>query len=162
VAQIITDHFQDSLSITQFIDIAAQKGLCDIGTGGGFPGIPLKIMYPQLPMVLIEVNNKKITFLKEVIQALGLQDIELYRLDWRTFVRKTKYKLDLFCARASLRPDELIRMFTEATSSYKKAQLVYWASRHWELDMVEKPFFEKEERYVVGDKQRKLVFFNMK
>lgn len=159
VESVITDHFSDSLSITQFVDISAKKGICDVGTGGGFPGIPLKIMFPHVPAVLIEVNNKKISFLNHVIQELGLQGIEVYGLDWRTFIRKTNYDLDLFCARASLRPDELVKLFTERTSPYKSAQLVYWASRHWTLGDVEKPFFEREVEYTVGNKQRRLVFF---
>lgn len=158
---VIADHFQDSLSITKFVDFTQLKGIADVGTGGGFPGIPLKIMFPALPVVLIEVNTKKIDFLRTVIKTLSLEAIEVCDLDWRTFIRKTSYKLDLFCARASLRPDELIRMFSDS-SPYQHARLVYWASRHWKLEGKEQNYFEKEEIYTIDDKQRKLVFFMRK
>src|SRR5438105_1844085 len=57
--KIVLDHFQDSLALTQFIDRSMIKGIADIGSGGGFPGIPLKIVLPDMPVVLIEVNSKK-------------------------------------------------------------------------------------------------------
>lgn len=158
IPDIITDHFQDSLSITRFLNLMEYKGIADVGAGGGFPGIPLKIMYPTLPMVLIEVNAKKVGFLNHVITTLGLSNICVSDLDWRTFLRKSNFTLDLFCARASLRPDELIRLFSPSCR-YHNARLVYWASAHWRLDDKEQIFFEREEYYHIANKQRKLIFF---
>ena len=86
---IVHDHFRDSLQIGRFIDIKTLTAIADVGTGGGFPGIPLKIKYPHLRVILIEVNRKKIMFLEHLIEELGLKEIELYTLDWRTFLRKT-------------------------------------------------------------------------
>lgn len=155
---IIQYHFEDSLVIDRFIDIASRTGLVDVGTGGGFPGIPLAIKYPQLPVILIEVNLKKVAFLQAVITELGLENIEICSLDWRTFLRKTEYNLDLFCSRASLHPDELVRMFSP-TCRYRHATLVYWASVLWQPEGPEREFVQAQESYVVGDKQRKYVFF---
>lgn len=156
--EVIQYHLQDSVMIDRFIDIASRKGIADVGTGGGFPGIPLKIKYPKLPVVLIEVNSKKIAFLETVIQELGLEGIEVCSLDWRTFLRKSDYDLDLFCSRASLHPDELIRIFSP-TCRYRHATLVYWASTTWQPERPEKEFLQAQESYIVGDKERKYVFF---
>lgn len=82
-------------------------------------------------------------------------------MDWRTFLRKTKYPIDLFTARASLHTDELIRMF-KPSCLYNKSGLVYWASKEWHLSAIEEPFFSKEVTYTVKNRQRKLIFFARK
>lgn len=157
-ADVILYHLQDSLQVDRYIDIPSKKGMADVGTGGGFPGIPLKIKYPQLPVVLIEVNSKKILFLEAVIKELGLDGIEVCSLDWRTFLRKSDYQIDLFCSRASLHPDELVRMFSP-TCDYRHATLIYWASTGWQSQGPEREFLQAQETYKVGDKERKYVFF---
>jgi len=72
--QIAEKHFIDSLAAASFIK--NKKSLIDLGSGGGFPGIPLKIMNPVLNVVLIDSSRKKINFLKHVIRLLGLKGIE--------------------------------------------------------------------------------------
>ena len=155
---IIESHFQDSLSAEPFIDFTHIKGIADVGTAGGFPGIPLKIVNPDIFTVLIEVNQKKVNFLHEVIKALGLQNIEVSLLDWRTFLRKTSYPIDLFCARASLSIEELVRMF-KSDSPYAHAQLVYWASRHYSPEQKHAASVSRQERYTVNGTERRLIFF---
>jgi len=59
---IITYHFDDSLALAHYVNLTTLESIADVGTGAGFPAIPLKIMFPHLNMVLIEVNNKKRTF----------------------------------------------------------------------------------------------------
>lgn len=157
---IIAFHFQDSLRIASFVDLNKSVGICDVGSGGGFPGIPLKIMYPNLPVVLLEVNSKKITFLQAVVKELGLTDCHVCPLDWRTFLHKAPYKLDAFFARASLRPDELLRMFKPGCA-YRDALCVYWASKHWQPETEELPFLVRREAYTVGTKQRDYLFFRV-
>lgn len=158
IQKVLADHFLDSLAIRDFVDFSSKIGLVDVGSGGGFPGIPLKICFPDLFVLLIEVNQKKIHFLETVIATLGLSNIEIYGSDWRTFLRKTSYSVDIFCSRASLAPEELIRMF-QPSCYYNSAQLVYWASQHWVLGTKEASFFEKEVSYKVEKKQRRLIFF---
>src|SRR3989304_8254406 len=63
---VVRQHFQDSLSLANFTDLNKIKSIIDVGSGGGFPGVPLKIMYPHLHLVLIEVNKKKQEFLADV------------------------------------------------------------------------------------------------
>src|SRR5579872_4918213 len=71
-------HFYDSLAISRYVDFSQIKVAADVGTGAGFPAIPLKIMFPHIKMVLIEVNSKKRTFLEYVAQELGLEEVVTY------------------------------------------------------------------------------------
>ena len=70
--EIVEKHFVDSVSIVKTIDLKSVKKIIDVGTGAGFPGIPLKIVYPHLEVVLLDSLNKRLKFLNEVIHDLGL------------------------------------------------------------------------------------------
>ncbi len=72
--QVAIKHFLDAIAPLAHIPPKGQ--LLDIGTGGGFPGIPLKILRPEQPMTLIDGSRKKINFVKHIIRQLGLQKIE--------------------------------------------------------------------------------------
>lgn len=76
---VLKKHFIDSLSIVQVYPEIRTHNICliDIGTGAGFPGIPLKIMFPQLQVVLLDSLLKRIHFLEEVLEKLDLPDIKL-------------------------------------------------------------------------------------
>ena len=156
--QIIKDHFMDSLELENIKDISQLTMIGDIGTGAGFPGIPLKIKYPHLKLVLIEVVGKKIAFLREVIKELALENVEQYTLDWRTFLRKTTFPIDLFVTRASIQLSELFRMY-KPSSPYKNLQVVYWASKLWQPAEDEKPFIKQDHPYQIGYKKRNLIVF---
>lgn len=151
-------HFADSLEIGFCVDIMTMHAIADVGTGAGFPGLALKIKYPHLKVVLIEVLQKRINFLQSVIDALQLTDISIYSHDWRTFLRKTDHQLDLVCSRASLHPDELLRMF-QPSSPYKNALLAYWASKEWAPAPKEEKHIMKMCEYQVKDRTRKYVIF---
>ena len=159
---IISYHFQDSLRLARIVDVTSLSSIADVGAGGGFPGIPLAIKYPHLSVVLIEVSFKKIQFLDEIITTLNLGDrVSIYDKDWRTFLRITDFEIDLFCARASLQPEELLRMF-KPSSSYRATYLVYWASHEWEPSAKVAPFIQKEASYKVGNRHRRLILIEKK
>ncbi len=158
VPTLLADHFQDSLAVTKFVQFVSSDALCDVGSGGGFPGIPLAIMHPELPVVLMEVNLKKVAFLQAMKEKLALKNIEISSLDWRTFLRKAPNPVTYFVARASLKPDELVRVFKPG-SAYNQSMLVYWASAQWQPEGDEKQFLTREESYTVNHKKRRLIFF---
>lgn len=72
---VLVKHFIDSLAICKYVDFNKYSNLIDVGTGAGFPGLPIKIMFPHLRVTLMDSLNKRINFLNEVITACGLQDI---------------------------------------------------------------------------------------
>jgi 16S rRNA (guanine(527)-N(7))-methyltransferase RsmG len=166
--EIIQYHFDDSLAITNVVDFNLIKTTADVGTGAGFPGMPIKIVFPHLRMVLIEVNNKKRAFLQHVAQELGLENIIIAEEDWRTFLRNARDMheqdgennsgIDYFFARASLQPEELLRVF-KPSCIYQHSKMVYWASRQWRAEKRESPFVEKEIVYTLSNVERKLIFF---
>jgi len=157
-AEIVSYHFDDSLKLSQLVDLNTLESIADVGAGAGFPGVPLKIMYPHLKLVLIEVNGKKVEFLNHVTQELGLDQIEVVQLDWRAFIREGQYQVDLFCARASLQVEELVRIFKPGCV-YKNAKLVYWAAQNWQADPKFRNLIADKFSYTVGSRNRNLVLF---
>lgn len=99
---VVRKHFIDSLMISRNVDMNAISTVCDIGTGAGFPGIPLKITYPHIHITLVDSVNKRIQFLSEIVDKLDLTDVELVHSRTEDLARNTKYreKFDLVTARA--------------------------------------------------------------
>lgn len=98
--EFIVKHFIDSLTICNFVKDA--KKILDIGTGAGFPGIPLKIYYPEIEFTLIDSVNKKVTVLKDVTQKLNLQKIEALHVRAEELAKDLKYResFDIVTTRA--------------------------------------------------------------
>lgn len=161
VDDVLLDHFSDSLSVLKLYDMKSVASLVDVGSGAGFPGIPLAIMMPNVKICLIEVNLKKVHFLKLVIEKLNLQNISISSEDWRTFLRSAQEPVDLVIARASLPVEELLRIF-KPSSLFKTATLIYWASKKWIPTEHEKEYLDTSVEYGVGQKQRVLCFFKIK
>ena len=87
---IITKHFIDSLSIASYIPDTTK--IIDIGTGAGFPGIPLKILKKDLSITLLDSLNKRITFLEEVIRNLSLENIQAVHARAEELAHKEEYR----------------------------------------------------------------------
>ena len=89
-------HFYDSLTISKMINLNDYSTLCDIGTGAGFPGMVLKIIYPNLDVTLVDSLNKRINFLNNVINRLGLKNVRAVH----SRVEEFKGEFDIVTARA--------------------------------------------------------------
>lgn len=101
--EVLTKHFIDSLSIVPYIK--EKENILDIGTGAGFPGIPLKIVLPQNSFTLLDSLNKRICFLQEIIEQLKLEKIEVIHGRAEEFCkeeRREKYNLVVSRAVAKL------------------------------------------------------------
>lgn len=99
---VVLKHFVDSLSIVQSLNLDGKKRMIDVGTGAGFPGIPLKIAFPDLEIVLLDSLNKRILFLKEVIEKLQLSHIEAVHARAEDAARNRDYReqFDISVSRA--------------------------------------------------------------
>ncbi len=74
--EVVDKHFVDSILLGSVKELSGKKRVIDVGTGAGFPGIPLKIVYPELEITLLDSLNKRVKFLNEVIEELGLTGIQ--------------------------------------------------------------------------------------
>lgn len=92
-------HFYDSLTITKIIDLN-NESICDIGTGAGFPGLVLKIFFPNLKVTLLDSTKKKCNFLNLVIEKLNLKDIEVINDRAENYSKKVREKYDIVTSRA--------------------------------------------------------------
>lgn len=157
---IVNQHFIDSIALRKKVDLGGMKTICDVGAGAGFPGLPLKIVFPDVNLILIEVKQKKRDFLNNVIERLGLQNVEVVDLDWRTFLRTTEGSIDLFVTKAALPDVELIRLF-RANCSYRNADLIYWASDLWEVDPKAEEYVKEVIPYQFKRRERRFVRFSL-
>lgn len=97
--EIKLKHFEDSLSILQSLHLI-NESVVDVGTGAGFPGIPLKIACPQIKLTLIESRQKKVAFLKHIVSLLKLQDVEIIWGRAEEVAKEKREVFDLAVARA--------------------------------------------------------------
>jgi 16S rRNA (guanine527-N7)-methyltransferase len=98
-------HFFDSISLSFFVDMNGIKSIADIGSGAGFPSIPLKICFPHLKVVIVDSLNKRISFLKALAERLELQDVECVHGRAEDIAKMPLYRdqFDLATARAVAR-----------------------------------------------------------
>lgn len=99
---VLKKHFVDSVSLIQAVDVRKELTLIDVGTGAGFPGLALKIAYPELKVTLLDSLQKRIQFLDAVIEKLGLEGIETIHGRAEDFAKPQKLResFDLCVSRA--------------------------------------------------------------
>lgn len=100
--EVVIKHFVDSLAISKVFNMIPIKNIIDIGTGAGFPGMVLKIFYPDIQFTLLDSLNKRVGFLKEVADELSLNKIEAVHGRAEDYARQTNHreKYDLCVSRA--------------------------------------------------------------
>lgn len=92
-------HFYDSLTLTKAIKLTNQS-LLDVGTGAGFPGLVLKIIFPNIKLTLVDSLNKRINFVKAVVKRLDLSNVFIYHERAEEFAKVNREKFDVVTSRA--------------------------------------------------------------
>ncbi len=105
--EVYEKHFYDSLTLIKVVDLRNQDTLLDIGTGAGFPGIVLKICFPNLKITLLDSLLKRVNYLNEIIKELDLKDIEAIHARAEDY-QKTQKKYDVVTSRAVARLPKLL------------------------------------------------------
>lgn len=95
-------HFYDSLLVfdNNIVDYSQVNNLIDVGTGAGFPGVVIKIMYPSINVTLLDSNNKKTKFLEELVKILELDNVTIVNDRAENYVKNHRQEFDITIARA--------------------------------------------------------------
>lgn len=97
---VFLKHFYDSLTLFKEIDLNKEVSLCDVGSGAGFPGIVIKIMFPKVKITLIDSLQKRVNYLNSIINDLGLKDIIAIHSRMEDYSREHTEEFDYITARA--------------------------------------------------------------
>ena len=98
--EVYLKHFYDSLTLAKVVDLKEIDTLCDVGSGAGFPGIVLKIVFPNLKIALIDSLQKRVNYLNEISKELELKDIVAIHTRCEDYAKINREKFDIVTARA--------------------------------------------------------------
>lgn len=107
-------HFYDSLTLFKEYDLTKDVSLCDVGTGAGFPGIVLKIVFTNLKITLVDSLQKRLKFLDYVIKLLDLKDVELVHERMEDYSKQNEEKFDIITSRAVAKTKILVEISFKA------------------------------------------------
>ncbi len=163
--KVAEKHFIDSIAATAYLK--NENTLVDVGSGGGFPGIPIKIMNPSLSIVLIDSSQKKVNFLKHIIRTLNLKDIEAIHSRIEDLHENKNYKnqFDAVISRAFTQLENFVSLAlplikdkgtlyamkgknAEMEITSKMVKQYYIHSNHYQLPL------EQSDRYIIQLKNR--------
>lgn len=113
IDNLFVHHILHSLAIAKFIDFKPSTQIIDVGTGGGFPGIPLAIMFPQCNFMLADRTGKKITVARSIAEEIGLTNVEFFHGD----VAEIKHRYDFAVSRAVMETAALVKLIKKNIKS---------------------------------------------
>lgn len=97
---IYLKHFYDSLTLAKYVDLSKVNNMLDIGTGAGFPGMVIKIVFPHIDMYLMDSNNKKLDFLTQLTEKLNLTNVHMLHVRAEEYAKDNRESFDLVTSRA--------------------------------------------------------------
>ena len=150
-------HFYDSLTLVKSIDFKGKNKVLDIGSGAGFPGLVLKIFFPEIELVLLDSNRKKTDFLNLMIQKLELSNVEVIKERAEDYVKQARESFDIVTSRAVAKT----RVLCEISLPYLKNNgylIIMKAS-----DEVTKSELEESKKTIniLNSKIERIVSFNL-
>lgn len=168
--EIILKHFIDSFTINKFINSGDK--MLDIGTGAGFPGLPIKIIRPEVDVFLMDSLNKRINFLNEVIESLQLKNIEAFHSRAEEMAKNNKFreKFDVVTSRAVAKLNILLEYMLPYTKINGKCLCMKGPNIEEEIKEAEKALkilggeIEKIEKIILPDSniERKIIIIRKK
>ena len=168
--EIILKHFIDSFTINKFINSGDK--MLDIGTGAGFPGLPIKIIRPEVDVFLMDSLNKRINFLNEVIELLQLKNIEAFHSRAEEMAKNNKFreKFDVVTSRAVAKLNILLEYMLPYTKVNGKCLCMKGPNIEEEIKEAEKALkilggeIEKIEKIILPDSniERKIIIIRKK
>ena len=128
--EVIEKHFLDSLSLIKVYDLKKEVSVMDMGTGAGFPGMPLRILEPNFDLTLLDSLGKRVDFLRETADAMGLRRVRCVHARAEEFARKHREQFDIATSRAVAQ----LNVLCELTLPLVKVGGVFLAMKSVESD----------------------------
>jgi len=163
IDELYTRHVLHSLAIAKAIDFPPGSKILDIGTGGGFPGIPLAILFPENQFLLVDSIGKKIKVVQEVAQGIGLKNLKAEHMRGE----KVKQKFDFVVSRAVARTKMLYNwtnQLIKTNSEHNGYYLLKGGDLEEELDELRRPYSIKDISDFFSDpffETKKVVYIPM-